>query len=94
MNWVQPATTKRETWGAFVEHALQYGVTIELETGVVYGDGTEGEFFVMRKIDDTGSYHYPMPRGCTADRVLRIGRVMQACNRLGIPHPEDWPLTL
>lgn len=83
-----------ETWGAFLEHATPHGVRVIRVEGAAYPDCVIESFDCLVREAGGETLLIPLPRGWTPDRTLRLVGMQAACDRLRIPKPERWPVTL
>jgi len=78
------------TWGAFMDHARAFGVSVETMPNVTLRDRTQGAFdYLWRPMGDD-ELTCPLPMGYHPDRRLGPIALAKACRRLAIPVPQ-WP---
>lgn len=91
-----PENPKVETWGAFLKYALPLGVSIEWMEPCEFPDRKAPGFFYLRLESESGVRSVPVPDGdrFTMDRPMRLRRMENVCELLGIPCARPWPVTL
>lgn len=91
--WHTLCEQKRETWGAFVLHALKHGCEVVRIPAEFPEEGglTHGELMI-RRFDAEVERAVRLPLLCTPDRIMRWRRFERECQQLSIPVDPTWPI--
>ena len=93
-DWTPSPGVKPGTWGAFIDYASRFGVTVETMPHVDMQDGTKGSRDYLERTG--GPDVLSVAIGMRYDPSRRLGpeRVKHFCERLSIPVPPNWPSIL
>lgn len=84
---------ERGSWGAFLEHAREYGVEIRSDDSIPGPGGEKQEVrYLFRQQPGGPPLWHVMPNPCPTSRRMGFPVMVMVCSLLGIPEVKDWPI--